>query len=218
MTLADLRRNFEKQAILSRVEQNEVFGKVGVSEDEARAYYDAHTNEFTTPPSVTLREILVSVGGDAKTLNVAQDEAAKERAEKIRARIVAGEVFDKLAGEVSDAPSRANAGLIGPLSLNDLSPELQKVIQGLKVGGSSEVIRTTRGYQLFKLESSTPAQTLPFEQARELISERVFTGKRVEEFEKYKQKLRQQAIIEWKNQDVKKAYDSGLKVAGSPSL
>src|SRR6185295_7389730 len=114
----------------------------------------------------------------------------------------------------SDAPSRANAGLIGPLSLNDLSPELQKVIEGLKAGGVSAPIRTTRGYQLIKLESTTPAQTLPFEQARELIGERVFTGKRVEEFEKYKQKLRQQAIIEWKNLDVKKAYDAGLKRSG----
>jgi hypothetical protein len=43
----------------------------------------------------------------------------------------------------------------------------------------------------------------------------VFTGKRQEEFEKYKEKLRQQAIIEWKNEDVKKAYEAGLKAAGT---
>jgi parvulin-like peptidyl-prolyl isomerase len=211
MTMADLRRNFEKQMIMSRVEQNEVFGKVGVSEEEARAYYDAHLNEFTTPPSVTLREILVSVAADAKGLSVARDEAAKARAEAIRARIVAGEKFETLAAEVSDAPSKANAGLIGPLSLDDLSPDLRKVIGGLKTGGVSDVIRTTRGYQILELETATPSETLPFEQARERIGDRVFTGKRQEEFEKYKQKLRQQAIIEWKNDDVKKAYDAGLK-------
>ena len=217
MTMADLRRNFEKQMIMSRVEQNEVFGKVGVSEDEARAYYDAHLNEFTTPPSITMREILIAVGGGGRGLNVAQDEAAKERAEAIRARTMAGESFDKLASEASDAPSKANAGLIGPLSVNDLSPDLRKVIEALKVGGVSEVVRTTRGYQLLKLESSTPAQTMPFEQAREQISDRVFTGKRQEEFDKYKEKLRQQAIIEWKNEDVKKAYEAGLKAAGAAS-
>ena len=58
----------------------------------------------------------------------------------------------------------------------------------------------------------TPTETLPFEQAREQISERVFTGKRKEEFQKYLEKLRAQAIIEWKNPDVKKAYDEGLKL------
>ncbi len=218
MTMADLRRNFEKQMIMSRVEQNEVFGKVGVSEDEARAYYDSHLNEFTTPPSITMREILCAVGGGARGLNVAEDDAAKDRAEKLRARIVGGESFDQIASSVSEAPSKANAGLIGPLSMNDLSPELRKVMEGLKVGGVSEVVRTTRGYQLFKLESSTPAQTMAFEQAREQISDRVFTGKRQEEFEKYKSKLRAQAIIEWKNEDVKKAYETGLKTAGTPSL
>jgi hypothetical protein len=56
--------------------------------------------------------------------------------------------------------------------------------------------------------------TLPFEAAREQISDRVFTGKRKEEFEKYLLKLRTQAIIEWKNQDVRKAYEEGLAVQG----
>jgi len=215
MTMEDLRRNFERQMIMSRVEQNEVFGKVGVSEEEARAYYDAHQNEFTTPPSVTLREILASVPSAAKGVNVAEDDAAKDRAEKLRARILAGEGFDTIASAVSEAPSKANGGLIGPLSMNDLSPDLRKIIEGLKVGGVSEVVRTTRGYQIFKLESSTPAQTMPFDQAREKISDQVVTGKRQEEFEKFKEKLRAQAIIEWKNEDVKKAYEAGLKAAAT---
>jgi parvulin-like peptidyl-prolyl isomerase len=211
MTLADLRRNFEKQMIISRVEQNEVFGKVGVSEEEARSYYDGHLNEFTTPPTITLREILITVPSSPNGVNVAADDAAKERAEKIRARILAGESFEKLATEVSQAPSKANAGLIGPISVNDLSPDLRKTIEALKVGQVADIIRNQRGYQILKLESSTPAQTMPFEQAREQISDRVFTGKRKQEFQKYLEKLRGQAIIEWKNQDVKAAYEEGLK-------
>jgi parvulin-like peptidyl-prolyl isomerase len=211
MTMADLRRNFERQMIRSRVEQNEVLGKVGVTDDEARAYYDAHQSEFTTPPTISLREILIAVPKDPKGINVAADDEAKARAEAIRARILGGESFDKLASEVSEAPSKANAGLVGPLSLNDLSPELRKVIEPLKVGQITEVMHDSRGYQILKLESSTPAQTLPFEQAREQIGERVFTGKRQEEYKKYLDKLRAQAIIEWKNDDVKKAYEEGLK-------
>ena len=72
------------------------------------------------------------------------------------------------------------------------------------------VVRTQRGYQMLKLESATQAQTMPFEQAREQISERVVTDKRREEFQKYITKLRAQAIIEWKSEDVKKAYEEGL--------
>src|SRR5262249_17057727 len=139
-------------------------------------------------------------------VNVGAEEAAKAKADKIRARVTTGgEAFDKVAAENSEAPSKANSGLIGPISVNDLSGDLRKIVEGLKVGGVSEVIRAARCFQLFKLESSTPTETMPFDQAREQISERVFTDKRKAEYQKYLEKLRGQAIIEWKNQDIKRA-------------
>jgi peptidyl-prolyl cis-trans isomerase SurA len=214
MSLSDLRRNLERSMIYQRVQQNEVLGKIGVTDDEARAYYETHLKEFTTSPSVTLREILVSVGGDAKGLNVAGDEAAKAKAEEIRRRVTTGgENFEKLAAELSDSPSKANGGLIGPLSVNDISPDLRKLVEGMKPGNVSDLVRNARGYQILRLETMTPTQTLPLDQAREQISERVFTDKRKSEFQKYIEKLRSQAIIEWKNADVKKAFDAGVKQA-----
>ena len=210
MTMADLRRNFERQWIRSRVEQNEVLGKVAITDEEARKYYQEHVSEFTSPPSVTLREILVAVAADPKGINVGLDEVAKEKAASIRARAVAGEAFEKLASDVSDAPSRANAGLIGPISSRDLSPDFQKLIETMKVGDISQPLRTPRGYQILKLESTTGAQTLTFEAAREQISERVLGGKRQQEFLKLLDKLRGEASIEFKNADIKKAYDQGI--------
>jgi peptidyl-prolyl cis-trans isomerase SurA len=221
LSMADLRRNLERSMIAQKVQQNEVLSKIGVTDDEARKYYEAHLKEFTTPPTVTLREILVAVGGDAKVMNVAAEEAGKSRAEEIRKRVTTGgENFEKLAGEISDSPSKANAGLIGPLSVNDLSPELRKLVESMKAGDVSEPVRTTRGYQLLKLESITPTQTMTLEQARDQISEHVFTDKRKAEFQKYLQKLRAQAIIEWKNEDVKKAFEEGSRQqqATAPSL
>jgi peptidyl-prolyl cis-trans isomerase SurA len=212
ITMVDLRRNLERSMLVQRVQQNEVMGKIGVSEDEARKYYDSHLNEFTTPQSVTLREILVALPADNKGLNVAADEAAKTKAEAIRERATAGgESFEKLAADVSDAPSKANAGLIGPISMNDLSADLRKMIEALKAGDVTPVTRMARGYQLYKLEALTTAQTMPFEQARDQIGDRVFTDKRKAEYQKYLEKLRAQAIIEWKNPDVKKAFEAGLK-------
>ena len=53
---------------------------------------------------------------------------------------------------------------------------------------------------------------MSFDKAKDQISDRVFTGKRTEEFQKYLEKLRSQAIIEWKNPELKKAYEEGLKL------
>ena len=218
MTMSDLRRNLERSMIAQKVQQNEVLSKIGVTDEEARKYYESHLKEFTTAPTVTLREILVAVPGDAKVLNVSADEAATARAEEIRKRVTIGkENFEKLAAELSDSPSKANAGLIGPLSVNDLSPDLRKLVESMKAGDVSEPARTARGYQLLKLETITPTNTLPLAQAREQISERVFTDKRKAEFQKYLQKLRAQAIIEWKNEDVRKAFEEGMKQA-APTL
>ncbi len=220
MTMADLRRNLERQMISQRVQQNEVLAKIGVTTEEARKYYEAHLNEFTTPPTVTLREILILVPGDAKGLNVAADEAAKAKAETIRTRVTTGrESFETVAADVSESPSKANAGLIGPLSVTDISPDLRKLIESMKPGDVSELIRTPRGYQILKLETISTAQTMTLDQAREQISERVFTDKRRAEFQKYVEKLRAQAIIEWKNQDVRKAFEEGVKKqAAAPTL
>ena len=212
MTMADLRRTLERQMLVQRVQQVEVFGRIGINEDEARRYYDTHLNEFTSPRTVTLREILVAVPTDPKGVNVAVDEEKKAKADELRTRVTTGgEAFDKVAADASDAPSKANAGLIGPITLEDLSPDLRKMIESMKPGDVTEVIRTTRGYQILKLESATSSETMPFEQAREQINDRVFTDKRKAEYQRYLDKLRAQAIIEWKNEEIKRAFEEGLK-------
>ena len=218
MTMADLRRNLERSMIVQRVQQNEVIAKIGVTDDEAKKYYESHLSEFTTAPTVTLREILVAVPADARGVNVGAEEAAEAKLNAIRKRATTGgESFEKLASTESDSPSKANAGLIGPLSVNDISPELRRMIEKMKPGDVSEPVRNPRGFQIFKLESITATQTLPLEQAREQISERVFTDKRKVEYQKYMQKLRAQAIIEWKNPEVRKAFEEGLKQQGLAS-
>jgi peptidyl-prolyl cis-trans isomerase SurA len=212
MTMAELRRNLERNMIAQRVQQNEVLGKIAVTDDEAQAYYDTHLKDFTTSPSVTLREILVSVGGTAQGVSVAADEAAQAKAEAVRSRVTSGgENFERVAASISDSPSKANGGLIGPLSVNDISPELRKLVEGMKPGDVSGVIRTPRGYQVLKLETVTATQTMTLEQARDQIGEKIYNDKRKKEFDKYIEKLRTQAIIEWKNPDVHKAFDQGVK-------
>jgi peptidyl-prolyl cis-trans isomerase SurA len=204
MTVADLRRNVERRMLSRVLNRTRLRSDRRVRRQPASP---AHLTEFTSPQSVTLREIFVTVPEKA---TAAQDTAAHEKASQILQRANAGENFEKLAVDSSDAPSKANAGLIGPLSLSELSPELRKLIEGMKPGQISEALRTPRGYQILKLETSTPPQTLPFEDARNQISDRVFTDKRREEYDKFLERLRAQAIIEWKNDDLKRAYERGL--------
>jgi len=212
LTLATFRSQVERQLIISRVQQVEVMPKLSISEDEARAYYDAHPEAFKTQATVTLREILVKVEGtQADAVNVAADEAARAKVEAVRKRIEAGEDFAKVAGEVSDAPSKANGGLIGPLNREEINPGFLATLDAMKPGDITDPIRTSQGYQLLQLESETKAELQPFDQARDLIADKVYGDKQRAEFDSYLAKLREQALIEWKNEDLKKLYDQYIE-------
>ena len=213
MTMADLRKQLERTSLVQRVQQQEVMSKLQVTDTELKSYYDAHQGEFGTVPQVTLREITVAVPIDPQGINVGKDDDAKAKAEEVRAKIVAGEPFPRLAADYSDSGSKANGGLVGPLSKSDLSEELQKAIAGLKEGGVTPVMRTARGYQVVKVEKLQDSTTKPFEDAKSEIADKIANEKRKVEFEKFLDKLRTEAIIDWKNDDLKKAYDIGVKTA-----
>jgi peptidyl-prolyl cis-trans isomerase SurA len=212
MTMLDLRRQLEKQMLVSRVQQAEVMGKISVSDEEVKAYYDSHTADFASAPQVTLREILIAVPNPEGGVNVGLDDEARTKAEEVLKRLKAGEPFPRMAADASDSPSKANGGLLGEIPWSDISPELQKELTSLKAGEMTRVLRSTRGYQILKVDARTDGTTKSLDDARTEVSDKVFEGKRRTEFAKYLVRLRGQAIVEWKNDEVKKAYEAGLKL------
>ncbi|MCU0252415.1 MAG: peptidyl-prolyl cis-trans isomerase [Vicinamibacterales bacterium] len=217
ISIEQLRKNLEKQMVINQVQQVEVAGKVGISESEAQAYYDEHKNEFTTAASLTLRELLVAVKSDGKSVNVAADEAAKTKAEGLLARARAGEPFAALVAEASDAPSKASGGVVGPLSAEELDPGVRKLIEGLKPGSVTEVFRTGGGYALLQVDALTPPVVKAFDTARDDIAQKVYESKRNAEFGRYLAKLRSQAIIEWKNEEMHKLWMARTAPAAPPT-
>jgi peptidyl-prolyl cis-trans isomerase SurA len=221
LSMDDLRRNLERSMLVQQVTRVEILEKISISDEEARAYYDQHRNEFTSPTEITLREILIEVPTSDRGVNVAQDDDAREQAENLRKRLLAGEPFPRLAGEFSAASSKANGGLIGPIHSDELAPQLRDMLAAMNVGDITGVLRTQRGYQILKLESRTDSKVKSFEEARGDIGNRIGDQKMRGEREKYLEKLREQATITWRNSELEKAYDTALarrrQAAGSNS-
>ena len=210
MNLAELRVVMEEQMLAGQVQQDQVLRRVSMTEIEALEYYETHLDEFTRPATVTLREILIPVAAEAGAFNVGRDNLARSRAESALARVHAGEDFEALVDELSDAPSKANGGVIGPIALADLADAVRARIEALEVGGVGEVERTPAGYQILKLESSTAAAPAPFEDVREQIVNNVFNERRLQALDRYLNNLRDDAIIEWKDEGLKRLYDDHL--------
>jgi parvulin-like peptidyl-prolyl isomerase len=217
MTMDDLRKQLERQMLIDQVQRQEVGSKLSITEEEARQYYARHPEDFTDPASITLREILIEVpaaqGG--ASVNVAADDEAQKKSADVRARALKGEDFAKLAAEVSTSSSKANGGLIGPFSREDMSPQLQTMVDKMKPGDITAPIRTPRGYQIFKLEAMKASALQPFDAVRDLISEKVAGARTQTEMRKFLARLRTQAIIEWKNDELRKVYEK--QIAAEPA-
>jgi peptidyl-prolyl cis-trans isomerase SurA len=216
MTVDDLRKNIEKSFMVNQVQRDEVGSKLSITEEEARQYYLAHREEFAEPASVTLREIFIEVptttkGGKA-VLSVGTEDEIKDKAIAVRARILAGDDFGKVAAEVSASASKANGGLIGPINMSEVSPDLQRMIEKMKPGEVTDPIRTARGFQILKLETLKPAAIQPFDSVRDLVADKVHDARQQAEVRKFLARVRGQAIIEWKNDELKKMYEKQVAV------
>ena len=212
MSIDDLRKNVEKQFLVGQVQRDEVGSKLSITEEEARQYYLTHRQEFAEPATVTLREILLEVptstqGGQAGISVAAQDEA-EQKAAALRTRLLAGEDFAKVAAEASASPTKANGGLIGPINLAEVSASLQELIGKMKPGEITQPIRTNKGVQILKLETIKPAAIQPFESVRDLVADKVHDVRQQTEVRKFLARMRGQALIEWKNDTLKKMYEA----------
>jgi parvulin-like peptidyl-prolyl isomerase len=214
LTLDALRERLERSYIVQTVQQKEILAHMNLTEEEARQYYEKHPDEFVKPAAVTMREILIAVPTDTK--NASQpfspnlDATAKAKIADLRDRAAKGEDFVKLVAEASDAPTKAAAGLIGPIDMTDLSTGIRDAIDKMNIGDVTPSFRTSRGYQIFRLESRTKAERLPFDQVRDEVAQRVGETRLDVEMKKYLGQLRSQALIEWKSEDLHQMYDKRL--------
>src|SRR5262245_41433625 len=83
-------------------------------------------------------------------------ESADE-ARRILDDLAHGENFVALAQRSSIDPSASSGGLVGPLPVSDLRPELRSVLQGLRVGELSGVVRLPTGFAILKVVPSAEA-------------------------------------------------------------
>jgi peptidyl-prolyl cis-trans isomerase SurA len=214
MTVDDLRKNVEKQFLVGQVQRDEVGSKLSITEEEARQYYLTHKSEFAEPATVSLREILIDVPSTSKggqsTISIAKQDEAESQAAALRTRLLAGEDFAKVAAEASAAPSKSNGGLIGPINLAEVSVSLQELIGKMKPGEITQPIRTTKGVQILKLETIKPASIQPFESVRDLVADKVHDARQQTEVRKFLARMRGQALIEWKNDELKKLYEKQI--------
>jgi peptidyl-prolyl cis-trans isomerase C len=193
LTEKDLKLLIRKDIVINNLLGKEVADKVKVSDDEAKKFYDDNKDKFKTEESVRASHILIGVGEKAS----AEDKKkAKEKAEAIRKRLLAGEDFAAVAKKESTCPSAPQGGDLGFFSKGQMVPEFEKAAFALKPGEISDVVETKFGYHIIKVQEKKPAGTVSFDEAKKNI-EQYLKGQKVQKgVNEYLEKLRKDAKIE----------------------
>ncbi|MBC7340511.1 MAG: peptidylprolyl isomerase [Firmicutes bacterium] len=159
MTRVMLEENIRTDLTIKKV----LGAKAQVTEDEVRAYFDQHREEFDQPEMVHARHILV---------------ATEQGAREIRQRLLEGADFAALAREKSTDPgSSQGGGDLGFFARGEMVPEFEEAAFALAVGDISEPVKSQHGYHIIQVLEKRPAQAAEYEKVKEEVRKRVTDDK-----------------------------------------
>jgi peptidyl-prolyl cis-trans isomerase C len=180
---------------------------------QAKALRDAYFNS-TIKPSVTDEEVKAAYDKEASKVKVSERVRARhilvqteKEARDVLARLNKGEKFEDIAKQVSLDGSKDYGGDLGYFSAEEMVPEFSKAAFSLKIGETSEPIKTDYGWHVIKVEDRKQGGAQPFDQVKAGIKA-VLMRKKVQDVVT---ELRKEAKIEIVDPDLKKLQEMGEK-------
>jgi peptidyl-prolyl cis-trans isomerase C len=190
-----LNEEIRNSVIINAVLEANIPKEAEPTEPEIKKFYTEHKEEFVQPKQVKASHILVKVESGA---NETEKTEKKKAIEKARARVIEGEDFGKVAGEVSEDPGSAKqGGDLGFFTQGQMVPEFDQVAFSSKKGQVSKVFSTNYGYHFLKVTDTKPEQTISFAQAKPQIAEHLKQQRQKEAIETFIKKVQDEGKIEY---------------------
>ncbi len=137
-----------------------------VTETEIKRYYNLHENSFVVPKQVKASHILLKLNEGASP---EEEETIKKKIQELLEKIKAGEDFHALAKANSECPSSAKGGDLGYFVKGKMDPEFEKTAFALNIGEVSDVIKSSFGYHIIKVEDIKPEHVSSLDEVRDKI-------------------------------------------------
>ena len=185
-------KNIREQLTLLRIADRDVRSGVMVADSDLKRYFQEHRDRFALSEEYTLSQILIHPRSPDDTAD------AKEKVREVMIRLKQGEPFEDLALRYSDGPNAAGGGRLGLVRQGELLPGIERAIATLVPGGISDVIETSDGFHIVRLEDKKSKQFRPYEAVRTEIQGLVFQQKSEDAFQAWLTELKNKAYIEIK--------------------
>ncbi|NOQ46601.1 MAG: hypothetical protein GQ559_08015 [Desulfobulbaceae bacterium] len=137
-----------------------------MDEEATRSRYESEISKYQRSEQRHARHILFQVTGqDADAVRAAK----RKKAEEVLVYAKSGEDFAELAGKYSEGPTKTNGGDLGFFARGRMVKEFDDTVFSMKPGHVSDIVETSFGYHIIKLEEVRPAFIRPFDEVKEEI-------------------------------------------------
>ena len=143
-----LRDSVRKELIIQRVQRGKVGANIEISEQEIENFLNSEEGRSKLAEQYNVQQILLSLNSEAPESKV---NSTKEKGADIIRRYNEGESFEKLAATYSSDQNALEGGSLGWRKATELPTLFSDVVTKMKVGETSELIRSGAGFHIIRL-------------------------------------------------------------------
>ena len=208
----DFKAGIRNQLLTEEVIRREVGPRIRISREEVKKYYDEHQKDFHRLEQVFLREIFVTTEGKSEEELPALEKKANDLIERVKR----GEDFGELAKRFSDGSTAAQGGELGVFERGQLAKDFEDVVFKMNRGQMTEVIRTSTGFLVLRVEQRYEPGLQPLEKVEIEIQNRIYGERMQPELRAFLKQLREESYVMLKAGYVDSAASSSSPIEEVP--
>ena len=189
----DIRTKFLTQQVI----EHEVYGRMVVTSEEMRKYYDEHQMDFDRPAGIRISEITVLV--DRRLPD--QVAVQRKKVEDALAAVKKGDNFEEVAEKYSEVVTAERGGDMGFVSgdlKQNLNEDIAKALEGMDKGQVTNIVEFNDAFTFFKVTDKHNGGILSFDLAQREIQYTLLSKAAPDKVRAFLTELREQAFVEVK--------------------
>lgn len=190
MTLEQLQKSMRRELTMSRLIQKDVTSKIEVSDDDLRAYYRNHPDEFKVPEERKLTEVIVL---ESSGLPAAELE---KTAKTLYDQLQAGKDPKETVGSLQDQGISTGWVDLGWLKRGELEKSLADAVWSLEVGRYTPPVKARGGFHIARCDEKKGGELRPFGEVEKEILSRERQKRFGKEMRSYLARLEQGSYIQ----------------------
>jgi parvulin-like peptidyl-prolyl isomerase len=157
---------------------------ISIEDEDISGFYSQHKSDYLQPERVQVSQILLASEGKATEVRGRLKDADEAQ-------------FRTMARAESAGPEAVKGGVMGVFSAGQLPPELEKFIFPLNAGEISQVVGSSYGYHIFRVDKKFEARLISPAEAAPAIRANLLDQKSKEAVAAHLEELK--AAMDWKS-------------------